>query len=124
MIRSVFCYTYKSNQVSKLLCKVKPDISSLVFILCFVCNLHPGYFFYFSFFFYLPYFYFYLFNFSLRQLWRTMYNLCFVSYDFVVKLKEDFKMKALYCLILTCLAITQLKFMLIYFAINQRHQQI
>ena len=39
-------------------------------------------------------------------------------------MNEDFKMKVLYCLILTSLAITQLNFMLMCFVANQRHQQI
>ena len=51
-------------------------------------------------------------------------NSCFESYHFVVKMIEDFKMKVLYCLILTSLAITQLNFMLMCFVTNQRHQLI
>lgn len=52
------------------------------------------------------------------------HKLRFVSYNFVVKMKDDFNMKVLYCLILSSLAITQLKFMLMCFVINQRHRQI
>ena len=53
----------------------------------------------------------------------TTYVLC-RSYYFVVEMKEDFKMKVLYCVILTSLAIIQLTFMSMCFVINQRLQQL
>ena len=59
---------------------------------------------------------------------RTRKNSVFKHFigsdDFVVKMKEDFTMKVLYCLIVTSLAITQLNFMLMGFVINQRRQQV
>ena len=39
-------------------------------------------------------------------------------------MKEGFKMKVLYCLILTSLAIKKLNFMLMCFVVNQKDQQI
>ena len=38
----IFCYVLKSNQVWMFQDIVKPEISSLVFILCFVCNPYSG----------------------------------------------------------------------------------
>ena len=38
-----FCYAHKSEQVWELQYMLAPEISSLVLILCFACNLYPGY---------------------------------------------------------------------------------
>ena len=38
----IFCYVLKSNQVWMFQDIVKPEISSLVFILCFVCSPYSG----------------------------------------------------------------------------------